>query len=624
MPAGSPSSSCFDRRFEIVIHMMKFADLGLAEPILRAIAAQSYHTPTPIQAQAIPHILAGKDLLGCAQTGTGKTAAFALPMAHRLMHSGTAPKAHTPHGPRRTIRGLVLSPTRELALQIAENLSIYAKNTHLKHAVIFGGVSQGAQVRALQSGIDIVIATPGRLEDLMQQGYVDLKHVEIFVLDEADRMLDMGFIQPIRRIAGAVPAQRQTLLFSATMPKEIRHLAHALLRDPVSIEVANVSTTPTVIVQSVYHTHQNDKPALLAKLLKDAAFTRALVFTRTKHGADKVVKRLNFAGITAEAIHGNKRQNVRQRTLENFKTGRTPVLVATDIAARGIDVDDVSHVINYELPHEPETYVHRIGRTGRAGNTGIAIAFCAHDERDSLRAIERLMKKPIAVLETPEVERSTEPERQRDSRDFRFGGRGGGGGGRDGGRESYGSRDHRSSNPRPQGHSQPSRRDDGRPPYGTRPTAPRPAAPVEVDARASGTHRSVNSHRTTTGPRPAPHTSARPHAAPSNHATGTHAARPAHAPAAKPHTPHAPHAAKPAHAPAKPAHAARPAHTTGKPAHAKPAHAGSHASPRSATSGHSASHPRAGTGGHSSHRTGKPSGPVSSKKPHRKGPRTDR
>ncbi len=534
--------------------MMKFSDLGLAEPILRAIAAESYLTPTPIQAQAIPHILAGKDLLGCAQTGTGKTAAFALPIAHRLMQSGAAGSggAHKPHGhgPKRTIRALILSPTRELALQIAENLSIYAKNTHLKHAVIFGGVNQNPQVRALQGGVDIVIATPGRLEDLMQQGYVDLRHVETFVLDEADRMLDMGFIQPIRRIAAAVPAKRQTLLFSATMPKEIRHLAHALLRDPVSVEVAAVSSAPAVIEQSVYHTRRDDKPALLAKLLRESGITRALVFTRTKHGADKVVKRLGFAGITAEAIHGNKRQNVRQRTLANFKSGRTPVLVATDIAARGIDVDDVSHVINYELPHEPETYVHRIGRTGRAGNTGIAIAFCDHEERDSLRAIERLVKKPIAVLETPEVERSAMPERERDPRDFRFG---------DG------------------------RRDDRRPAYGARPSGPRSANVVETDARGSHAQpyprRSVNSHRTPTNP-----------AAPAGLRQGANARpRPSGGPGAKPMAPHAP-----------------------RPPHAKPAQANTPAPHR------------AGPGGHPTHRSGKPGGPTSTRKPHRKGPRSAR
>lgn len=394
---------------------MKFTDLGLAEPIVRAITAESYHTPTPIQAQAIPLVLAGSDLLGCAQTGTGKTAAFALPIAQLLMTRGAAaPADQGKHGQRgrRPIRALILTPTRELALQIAENLAIYAKHTHLRHATIFGGVSQHQQVLALNNGIDIAIATPGRLEDLMQQGYVDLSKVEIFVLDEADRMLDMGFIQPIKRIAGKVPAQRQTLLFSATMPKEIRHLAHALLRNPATVEVQSVSSTPTIIEQSVYHTLRDQKPSLLAHLLQSGELSRTLVFTRTKHGADKVVKRLSYAGITAEAIHGNKRQNVRQRTLANFKSGRTSVLVATDIAARGIDVDDVTHVINYELPNEPETYVHRIGRTGRNGNAGQAIAFCDHDERGFLRAIERLTKNPIRVEATPELPPAQQPERR--------------------------------------------------------------------------------------------------------------------------------------------------------------------------------------------------------------------
>jgi ATP-dependent RNA helicase RhlE len=312
---------------------------------------------------------------------------------------------------------LILSPTRELTLQIAENLAIYAKNSHLRHVVIFGGVGQHPQVRALREGVDIVVATPGRLMDLMQQGYVDLRHVQIFVLDEADRMLDMGFIEPIRHIAAAVPKQRQTLLFSATMPKEIRRLADSLLTDPVSIEVSPSSTLPVKIEHSVFHVHRGDKPNLLTTVLKTTEVSRALVFTRTKHGADKVAERLGRDGIIAEAIHGNKRQNVRQRTLANFKSGKTPVLVATDIAARGIDVDDVSHVINYELPHEPETYVHRIGRTGRAGNTGIAVSFCDHDERSFLRAIERLVKRPIEVVATPVLAKPVhEPRGQRPER----------------------------------------------------------------------------------------------------------------------------------------------------------------------------------------------------------------
>ena len=381
-----------------------FASLHLADPILRAVAAEGYSTPTPIQAQAIPHIMNGKDVLGCAQTGTGKTAAFSLPILHRL--TAKAAGAGAPHTPRpnqhqhRPTRVLILSPTRELALQIDESLRTYGRNLHLRTVCVFGGVNQNPQTRALKQGVDILVATPGRLMDLMQQGYVDLRHVEIFVLDEADRMLDMGFIDPIRQITAKIPAKRQTLLFSATMPKEIRHLADSLLSDPVRIEVAAVSSTPELVEQSVFMVTKRDKPALLAHVLKtNAGANRVLVFTRTKHGADRVARDLNRAGIPADAIHGNKRQNVRQRTLSEFRAGRTRVLVATDIAARGIDVDAISHVVNFDVPHEPETYVHRIGRTARAGASGRAMSFCdqGSDERSYLRLIEKLIRKPIRV-----------------------------------------------------------------------------------------------------------------------------------------------------------------------------------------------------------------------------------
>ena len=383
---------------------MPFLALGLSEPIHRAIAAEGYTTPTPIQAQAIPHALEGRDVLGCAQTGTGKTAAFALPILQRLAesHADRAPaRGHSasPHGraPRRPIRALILSPTRELALQIAESFRAYGRHSGLRHAVIFGGVNQNPQTRALNEGVDILVATPGRLLDLMNQGFVDLRRIEIFVLDEADRVLDMGFLPDLRRVVAKLPAKRQTLLFSATMPSEIRDLAHTILREPVSVQVSPVSSAAPKVEQSVYLVNRRHKSALLTHLLGGAFYTRVLVFTRTKHGADKVARTLNRAGIRADAIHGNKSQNARQRALANFKTAKTPVLVASDIAARGIDVDDVSHVINYDLPNVPETYVHRIGRTGRAGATGMAISFCGAEERSYLRDIEKLIRRPIEV-----------------------------------------------------------------------------------------------------------------------------------------------------------------------------------------------------------------------------------
>jgi ATP-dependent RNA helicase RhlE len=371
---------------------MQFSDLRLSEPILRALVAEGYNTPTPIQAQAIPHVLEGKDILGVAQTGTGKTAAFALPILDRL--SKHAPAAGAT---RRPIRCLVLSPTRELAVQIGDSFRAYGKFTGLRHTVIFGGVGQNPQVQAMRHGVDVLVATPGRLLDLMNQGYIDLGHGECFVLDEADRMLDMGFIHDIRRVIPKLPAKRQNLMFSATMPREIADLAHTILRHPVKVEVTPVASTVDKIEQSVYFVEKKNKPVLLAHFIKSNPVSRALVFTRTKHGADRVVRQLDRYGIRSEAIHGNKSQNARQRALANFKTGKTHILIASDIAARGIDIDDISHVVNYDLSNEPETYVHRIGRTARAGASGVAVSFCDSEEKSYLNAIQRLIKREIPV-----------------------------------------------------------------------------------------------------------------------------------------------------------------------------------------------------------------------------------
>ncbi|MDB5356480.1 MAG: helicase [Phycisphaerales bacterium] len=373
---------------------MRFEDLRLAEPIARAVGTEGYTTPTPIQAQAIPHVLTGGDLLGVAQTGTGKTAAFALPILHRLMTGSTAGE----HAVRSGIRCLVLAPTRELALQIADSFRTYGKNTRLRYGTVFGGVSQHSQVQNIRAGLDVVIATPGRLLDLINQRLIDLRHIEIFVLDEADRMLDMGFIADIRRIIPRLPARRQNLLFSATMPQDIRDLANTILHNPTTVQVAPVSATADQIQQSVYFVEKSRKPLLLRHILSHIATGRTLVFTRTKHGADRVARQLCKDGIRAEAIHGNKAQNARQRALANFKSDKPPVLVATDLASRGIDVDDIEHVVNYDLPNVPETYVHRIGRTGRAGATGEAVSFCDGEERSYLRAIERLTRKSIRVV----------------------------------------------------------------------------------------------------------------------------------------------------------------------------------------------------------------------------------
>ena len=371
---------------------MTFNQLNLIEPILKALITEGYETPTPIQEQAIPVVLQRRDLLGCAQTGTGKTAAFAIPIL-QLLH-----EAHAERGPHR-IKALILTPTRELAIQIDESIAAYGRYTGLRHAVIFGGVSQKAQTDALRAGIDILVATPGRLLDLMGQGYVRLDGIQYFVLDEADRMLDMGFIHDVKKVIAKLPLKRQTLFFSATMPPEIQKLADTILDQPVKVEVTPVSSTVDAIQQSVYFVEKGDKKSLLIHLLKDKAIVSALVFTRTKHGADKIVKDIVKAGVKAEAIHGNKSQNHRQRALSNFKNRETRVLVATDIAARGIDIDELSHVINFELPNVPETYVHRIGRTGRAGFSGVAISFCDSEERPFLKDINKLIAKTIPVVE---------------------------------------------------------------------------------------------------------------------------------------------------------------------------------------------------------------------------------
>ena len=368
----------------------KFSELGLADPIQRALRARDHAVPTPIQARAIPQLLDGKDMLGIAQTGTGKTGAFALPILHNL-HK--VPRIKGPRSPR----ALILAPTRELAIQIGDEFKAYGRDLPLRHTVIFGGVGQKPQVDALRRGVDIVIATPGRLLDLMGQGHADLGGVRFLVLDEADRMLDMGFVRDVRKIVAALPAERQSLLFSATMPREITRLSAEILTDPVRVEVTPQSTPIERIEQHVYHVPAAGKRALLAELMGDPALERVIVFARTKHRANRVADQLGKCGVDAEAIHGNKSQGARQRALKRFRDGDARVLVATDIAARGIDVDGVTHVINYELPNEPKSYVHRIGRTARAGADGIAFSFCDPAEREHLHGIERLIRQRLTV-----------------------------------------------------------------------------------------------------------------------------------------------------------------------------------------------------------------------------------
>lgn len=370
---------------------LKFSDLPLVEPIQRAVAESGYTNPTPIQAQAIPYLLDGRDLLGCAQTGTGKTAAFALPILNRLAKN---PRRLEPKQPR----VLVLSPTRELAIQIYDSFKTYGKHLRMKSTVIFGGVGQNPQVKELAGGVDVLIATPGRLLDLINQKHLQLSRLEVFVLDEADRMLDMGFLPDIKKVVQLLPKHRQNLFFSATMPKDIQKLADSLLTDPARVEVTPVASTAELIEQSVMYVDKSKKRDLLRHLLKDKSFDRVIVFTRTKHGANRVAETLTKNNIRAEAIHGNKSQNARQRALENLRAGEIRVLVATDIAARGIDIDGISHVINFELPHDEESYVHRIGRTARAGAQGIAISFCDSEEKAFLKHIEKLIGKEIPVV----------------------------------------------------------------------------------------------------------------------------------------------------------------------------------------------------------------------------------
>lgn len=371
---------------------MQFQSLNIIEPILKALHEEGYTAPTPIQTQAIPIVLQGTDLLGCAQTGTGKTAAFAVPILQLL-------RATKSNDKKRKLRSLIVTPTRELAIQIGESFKAYGRHTGLNCTVIFGGVTQSTQTSALHSGVDILIATPGRLLDLMNQGHLTLRDVEIFVLDEADRMLDMGFIHDVKRIIAALPKKRQSLFFSATMQPEIIKLASTIVHNPAKVSVTPNALTVDIIKQSVYFVDKGNKNALLLELLKDDDIKTALVFTRTKHGADKVVKILLKHNVKAEAIHGNKAQNARQRALSNFKAQTTRVLVATDIAARGIDVDDMEYVINFEIPNIPETYVHRIGRTGRAGAKGTALSFCDSEEKEYLRDIEKLIAKKIPVID---------------------------------------------------------------------------------------------------------------------------------------------------------------------------------------------------------------------------------
>ena len=383
------------------LSLNSFHEFGLVEPITRALARENYTTPTPIQIDALPLVLAGRDLIGIAQTGTGKTAAFALPILNRLANNRITPE-------KKTCRVLVLSPTRELASQILESFRTYGRHIHLTSALAIGGVSMGAQVRALMGGVDVLVATPGRLLDLVRGNALRLNRVEVLVLDEADRMLDMGFIHDIRTIVAKTPPQRQTLLFSATMPREIAELAGQMLRDPAKVAVTPAASTVERVAQRIIHTDRAAKPSLLVEVLRGEPVERALIFTRTKHGADKVVRGLAKAGIAADAIHGNKSQNQRDRVMASFRGGRVRILVATDIAARGIDVDGISHVINYDLPNIPESYVHRIGRTARAGADGVAISFCDAEEAAFLRDIEKLIR--IAIPATGRRSGARPPE----------------------------------------------------------------------------------------------------------------------------------------------------------------------------------------------------------------------
>lgn len=385
-------------RFEVVYllernqFMTDFKGLKLAEPILRALDDEGYSTPTPIQGKSIPSLIEGRDLLGVAQTGTGKTASFALPLLHRLSLANRKAVSRKP-------RVVILAPTRELATQISESISSYGRHLSLRTGVVFGGTSIRSQIQTMTRGVHILVATPGRFMDLMNQGYIRLDEVEAFVLDEADRMLDMGFIRDVKKIAAALPKKRQTILFSATMPKSVQGLADGLLKDPIKVEVAPAATTAEKVEQQVLFVPKDKKKALMDELLSDKAIERVLIFTRTKRGADRVAKHLQNSGVQADAIHGNKAQNARQRALKGFKSGKIRALVATDIAARGIDVDGVTHVINFELPDDPDSYVHRIGRTARAGAAGVAISFCDMDERGTLKDIEKTIRQSVPVMD---------------------------------------------------------------------------------------------------------------------------------------------------------------------------------------------------------------------------------
>ncbi len=393
---------------------MQFKELSVMPAILKALENENYSVPTPIQEEAIPAILSGKDLLGCAQTGTGKTAAFAIPTLQLLSEE------KVPLTGQRNIRALIITPTRELALQIYESFCTYGKYTKLKSCVIFGGVSQKPQEESLQKGVDILVATPGRLNDLINQKLINLKHIKIFILDEADRMLDMGFINDVKKVIAKTPSKKQTLLFSATMPPSIEKMSKTILNSPVKIEITPESTTVDSIDQYLYYVDRENKKDLLLHILKDKSIQSVLVFTRTKHGADRIIRQLAKSKVTAQAIHGDKSQNARQNALNNFKNKTLRVLVATDIAARGIDIDELSHVINYDLPNVPETYVHRIGRTGRAGLGGIAISFCDFDEKPLLADIEKLIRKqikeiedhPYPLLNTAPTVKATQPRRE--------------------------------------------------------------------------------------------------------------------------------------------------------------------------------------------------------------------
>jgi ATP-dependent RNA helicase RhlE len=486
---------------------MTFSELNLIPPILNALNEEGYTQPTPIQEQAIPPLLEGRDLLGCAQTGTGKTAAFSIPILQLLYNK----KNQTTVGRgnwqwSNAIKTLILTPTRELAIQIDESIEAYGRNTGMRHAVIFGGVGQKPQTDALRRGVDILVATPGRLLDLMTQGFVNLKSIEFFVLDEADRMLDMGFVHDVKKVIAQLPARRQSLFFSATMPPEIVKLADTILTNPVKVEVTPASTTAETVAQKVYLVEAGDKRDLLVQLLSAKSVKTALVFSRTKHGADKIAKFLNQAGIKADAIHGNKAQNARQRALASFKDQTITALVATDIAARGIDVSSLELVINYELPNVPETYVHRIGRTGRAGASGLALSFCDTEEREYLRDIQKLIGKSIDIeTDNPFASNNLSPvdkpqPKSSGGQKSASGRPANGGGGRNGGgrsqQQNNGRSDQRNS-PR----EQPQREEFARPAQSHQPPQPRPVsvaptAPSRPDGPREGTQQ-----RPSNGPR---------------------------------------------------------------------------------------------------------------------------